>query len=324
VINVVIVAQQGRIGYQALLCAASIRAFQAANAVRVFVGVPKNSRRWENNPEITDADLIAAFKRYDCEITPFDNTDFGSDYPHANKFYAIGSLPPDEPFLFLDSDSVVVSPIRPRHLNLSEPALKSGGPSWPVKADDGRSVGEVWRSLYEFFDIDPAPWRDPELGDDEHRVYPYYNAGIVYYEQAGRFADLWLEMAKRVWLKRPLAIVNQPIKPWLDQIVLPILLAKLGVPAGRDPDPIHKAVVHYHFPFYLQVRHTKAIELFDTLSKEEALTSVLRKDEGFRYFMSDEARTIVREVHEEFWNSGKQGGYKKFLETLRPRVPLMR
>jgi hypothetical protein len=322
--NIVIVAQAGRIGYQAVLCAASIRAFHGAGDVRTFVCVPQNSPRWDNDPSLADPELLRLFKRYDCEVVPFDNAGFGSAYPHSNKFYAILSLPPEEPFVFLDSDSMLVAPIAPGALSFESPALKPGGPSWPVEGADGRSIGEVWRALYAFFDIDPAPWRDLSRKDDDHQCYPYYNGGIVYHANARGFGELWLELAQRIWRERPAAIAGQPLKPWLDQIALPVLLAKLGIPSGREPDPIHKTVVHYHFPFFLQVRHTKAVELFDELLKDSTLASVLQNDKGFRFYLSDDARKIVRDAHDEFLKSGRKGGYKAFQEKLRQRVPLMR
>jgi hypothetical protein len=324
VLNIVVVAQAGRIGYQALLCAASIRAFHAADQTRILVCMPQNSPRWEKDPAIRDAELLRGFRRYDCELAEFDNSDFGSSYPHANKFYSIARVPTGEPFLFLDSDSVLTAPIEAGDLSPDRPALKRGGGSWPVAGEDGRSIGEVWRSVYAFFGIDPAPWRDPDRGDDEHQCYPYYNGGIVYHADAQAFAALWLEMALRLWRERPAAIAGQPIKPWLDQIVLPVVLARLGVTAEREPDPIHKTVVHYHFPFYLQVRHARAAELFEKLTGDPTLAATLRADQGFRYYMSDEGRGLVRGLHDEFLRSGKQGGYKRFLEMLRPRVPLMR
>jgi hypothetical protein len=322
--NIVIVAQAGRIGYQAVLCAASIRAFHSASDVRVAIAVPKNSARWDQDPALTDAGAIEAFRRYDCEMVSFENADFGSAYPHSNKFYAIASLPPDEPFLFLDSDSVLAAPLRERDLDLVRPSFKPAGPNWPVPGGDGRTIGDIWRSLYGFFGLDPAPYRDAERSDGEHQCYPYYNAGIVYHAEAGPFVRFWLEMTKRIWLERPACVNGQALKPWLDQIVLPLVLARLGIPRGGAPDPVHKTVVHYHFPFYLQVRHQRAVRLFEELSRDERLMAVLRNDEGFRYYMSDEAKAIVREVHDEFWNSGKQGGYDAFQKRLRSRVRLMR
>ena len=79
--------------------------------------------------------------------------------------------------------------------------------------------------------------------------------------------------------------------------MLPIALAKLAYPAAANRS-IHKTVVHNHFPFYLQVRHARRAELFDALTKDNALAAVLRKDEG-SLLLSDEARAIVRDVHEE-------------------------
>src|SRR5437868_1260080 len=130
-LNVGMVAQGGRLGYQALLCAASIRSFHSANQVRVFICIPNKTDLWRDDPRVDDPDLLQSFARYNCEIVRFDNLDFGLRYPHSNKFYSILALPNSEPFLFLDSDGILVAPIRRENLNFQQPALLPAAASWP-------------------------------------------------------------------------------------------------------------------------------------------------------------------------------------------------
>lgn len=321
--NVTFVAQGGRIGYQALLCAASIRNFHPASDVRIFVCIPKNTKKWKTDPSVTDSDVLAGFDRYGCNVVTIDNTQWGSKYPHANKFYSILALPPDEPFVFLDSDTVLVSELSDAALNLHHPALKPGGFSWPQMTAD-RSIGETWRQLYRFYGLDPEPFHDPERPDTHHRCYPYYNAGVVYFEQAGAFANRWIGMARELALKKPPLMEGQEMFPFLDQITLPVALASFGVPRAETCDEIHDLVVHYHSPFFLQVRHPEAAVVFEELKKDEPLVSALQHDEAFRYYMSDEARRIVAEVHAEVWCEGGARNYKAFKKALRQRVPIMR
>jgi hypothetical protein len=323
-LNVALVAQLGRIGYQALLCAASIRAFHAAGDVHISICVPNRSPLWQSDPTVGDADLTHAFKRYDCEIVPFDNVDFGSIYPHSNKFYSILSLPPTEPFLFLDSDTILMRPMCSADFDFCSPALRPATVKWPLPGRSQHTIGEIWRSLYEYFDLDPAPYFDAESGDNSPNSYPYYNAGVMYHAQPTFFGQTMLEMAKRLWRERPTAMENQPLKPWLDQIVLPLVLARLGVPRSRKRDPIQKALTHYQFPFFLMIRYQAAIDCFEVLLRDDGLVSVLKHDKGFHYYLSAEGRELVERTHLEFLNSPDRGNYRVFKDMLRSRAPIMR
>jgi hypothetical protein len=323
-LNVAIVGQAGHIGYQALLCAASIRAFHPATEVRVFVCIPDYSENWHSDPRVSDPDLIDAFSRYDCEIIHFENVHFGSDYPHSNKFYSILSLPADEPFLFLDSDCIVLGPMRPETLGFAQPALRPATSVWPVARLNKYTAAEVWRSLYEFFELDPSGYFSAEHGDNAPQCYPYYSAGMMYYARAGLFGRTMLDMARRVWNEKPDIIRDQPLKPWLDQVVLPLALARLGVPRSRKIDRIRKAVLFYQFPFFLMVRYDRAIERFSELSKDSRLVAILNHDRGFHYYLSDEGRRLVENIHSQFLNSPEKGNYPVFKDLMRRRAPMMR
>ena len=322
-LNVAIVAQKGRIGYQALLSAASIREHHPAADVRIHICIPNSSELWVDNPGIEDPALIRAFERYSCELVHFENADFGSNYPHSNKFYSILSLPPQEPFLFLDSDTLLLRPIRPDDFNFAVPGLKAAGPSWPIV---GRSfsIKDIWESLYAFFGLEALPYRDDSQGADPHQLYPYYQGNVMYYARAGVFGETMLEMAKQLWQHQPEPVRDQPLKPWLDQIVLPLLLAKLGVPRRGSGDPIRKVITHYEFPFFLLVQNRAAISCFATLSKDHSLLSVLQHDRGFAYYLSNEGREFVERSHAEFMNSFKKWDRRRFKEFMRRRAPMLR
>ena len=325
--NVAIVAQRGRIAYQALLCAASIRAHHSADDIRVYICVPNYTRRWKTDPGLDDVELVEAFRRYDCEITPFDNADFGSRYPHSNKFYAILSLPADEPFMFLDSDTIVAGSMR-ADIDFARPVLRPAQSTWPVKRRGSPSIGAIWRSLYDFFGLDPAPYFDAERGDKKHQCYPYYNAGLMYYERSGIFGSTMLQMAKRLWRKQPDALRRQPLNPWLDQIVLPLVLAKFGVPRIERRDLLYKPTLHYRVPALLLLESGRAFKVFDSLSRQPGLVSVLSHDPGFRYYLSEEGREVVQRTFDEVMQSRDSDSgrtpHKAFLRLLRSRTSLLR
>lgn len=326
--NVVMVAQRGWLGYQALLCAASIRAHHTADDVRIFICAPNNTRLWSYDPTLNDADLVAAFARYGCELLSFDNADFGSKYPHSNKFYSILSLPADEPFIFLDSDTVIAHSMRDDRFDFANPVLKGGGSSWPKRERDTRSIAEIWRSLYRFFDIDPEPYFDAKHGDNAPQSFPYYAACLMYHESAGRFGSVMLEMARRLWLERPSALGGQKITPWLDQIVLPLVHARLGIPRINDRPRVPRSPLCYRFPGFLVLQAAPKSKVFDELSKDQELISVLTHDEGFRYYLSAEGRELVERTYadavqcaptESFGSSRNQ-----IRELMRRRAPMLR
>jgi hypothetical protein len=323
-LNVVLIAQRGRIGYQALLSVASIRAHHPANEIRMFVCIPRNSKLWKRDPGVDDADLMNAFHQYDCETVFIDNSDFGSDYPHGNKFYAILSLPPEHPFMFLDSDTIVTGRLSLADFDFAQPRLKIANPNWPVLGNSPYTVAEIWSSLYEFFGLDPAEYVDSNCDVNSHRCYPYYQANAMYFAEAGRFGSMMLEMAKQLWSQQPEPVQTQPLKPWLDQVVLPLVLAKLGVPRRSGRDPIHSLVIHYEMPMFLMVRYARAIVAFRGLSQDARLMSVIRHDKGFDYFLSEEGRKLVENTYEEFAARGERIDYRAFKEVIRERAPFLR
>jgi hypothetical protein len=284
---------------------------------------------WQTDPRISDLDLIDAFHKYGCAIKIFENADFGSNYPHSNKFYAMLSLPGSEPFVFLDSDVILTGPLHPERLDFARPALRPAESTWPRHdrrgrgSGDPRTIGEVWRSLYEFFDLDPSPYFDSDRGENRHQCFPYYNAGFIYYTGPEPLAGAMLEMAKRLWTERPPALGSQPLTPWLDQIVLPLALARLGVPRSANTiHPVAKSAYHYHLPCFLLIRRP-AIRIFAELSKDKDLLSVLNHDNGFRYYLSDEGKALVEKTYADFLASGEKE-HKAFTTLLRSRAPILR
>lgn len=322
--NVVLVAQAGRIGYEALLCAASLRRFHAAADLPIVVGTPRNGPLWKADPTITDAVLRAAFEWYGCTVLEFANDDFGSLAPAMNKACAIAQLPRDEAFLFLDSDVIATEPIDPAAYDFARPVLREATLPWPVVGPDTPSAGEIWRSLYRAFGLDHEASCDQSVGDDHPQRYPYYNAAMFYHATAGRFADTMLAMARRVQHDPPIELTGQERSPWLDQIVLPLAYSGLGVPRRREQRTDLKRLCHYQFPCFLLVQYDHAVKSFAEMCRDEFLVSVLERDPGYQFYLSDAGRRLVMETHAEFKAGGAVGGIPGFKTLLAARVPLMR
>jgi hypothetical protein len=80
--NILIVGQSGRLQYEALLFAASLRHASPAFSGRLIVAMPRFGPAWNRNPEITNVQVLAALDRLGAEIRPFDAEVFGESYPH--------------------------------------------------------------------------------------------------------------------------------------------------------------------------------------------------------------------------------------------------
>ena len=234
------------------------------------------------------------------------------------------SLPPSEPFLFLDSDIILTGRIEPRHFDFVRPGLTPAMPNWPIPKRSNCTIAEIWESLYRYFDLDPSGYFDRSLGANTHQCYPYYQGNVIYSANAGRFGSLMLDMAKRLWAEQPEPVRRQKLTPWLDQIVLPLVLAGLGIARKAQPDPCREIIMHYQYPLFLAVRNVEAMKCFEELRKDPVLESVLQHDEGFRYYMSAEGKEFAAKMYSEFLKSPMRGKKGAFKELMREKAPILR
>ena len=73
---------------------------------------------------------------------------------------------------------------------------------------------------------------DSSEPDEYWRRYVYFNAGFFYYNFAHAFGAKFLEYALAVRNEPMPELAFQELTPWLDQIVLPLVVHALG--GGRD------------------------------------------------------------------------------------------
>lgn len=145
--------------------------------------------------------------------------DWARPYPHGNKLAAAIDRRDTGRAVFLDTDMVCTAPLTaladlPADTVAAAP---EGVPTWG--RDDDR-----WDRVYAHFDL-PYPTERIRLLRGRKRPFvPYYNAGLVAFPDGAPFAGQWIETALeidhhcRVGGKRP----------WLDQISLPLTLARFG------------------------------------------------------------------------------------------------
>ena len=146
--NIMVVGQAGRLGYEALLFAASLRAADPGFAGRLIIAEPQPGPLWQRDPRIGNSALRAALADLDARIVPFESRAFGQSYPNGNKAEGLAALPAGEPFVFFDSDTLVTGAVSALPFDFDRPAasMRREG-TWPVIELYGPGYTATWLSL---------------------------------------------------------------------------------------------------------------------------------------------------------------------------------
>ena len=232
--NIMIVGQAGRLQYEALILAASLRATSPGFRGRLIVAEPQPGPLWPEDPRLPGP-FREALKALGAEIRPFESRVFGAQYPHGNKIEGLSVLPPGEPFLFLDTDTLILSEISAVPFDFSRPSasMRREG-TWPVEELYWPGYGATWRVLYDRFGLDFESSLDLSQPDEYWQRYLYFNAGWFFGADPAAFGARFRDWAVSVRDDTPPELVVQPLYPWLDQIVLPLVIHSFG---GGRPGP---------------------------------------------------------------------------------------
>ncbi|MEL7166480.1 MAG: hypothetical protein AAGL96_13505 [Pseudomonadota bacterium] len=275
--NIAIVGQSGRLAFEALLFAASLRAKSPKFKGRLLIAEPQPGGAWPGDPRIARQDIREALADLDAEIVPFEAKHFGQSYPHGNKIEMLTALPKGEPFVFFDSDTLILDEITDLNFNFKKPSasLRRTG-TWPKPELYGPGYAGIWKSLYDKFGLDFDSSLDLSEPDEYWARYLYFNAGYFFGACPHTFGAKFLEYALAIRDDPPEALVCQTMDPWLDQVALPLVIHALG--GGRDSD-VHAALDHTHSCHYryfplLYAREDMAV--IDTL-QEVAAPNKLKK-----------------------------------------------
>ncbi|MFT4960044.1 MAG: hypothetical protein ACI92Z_001121 [Paracoccaceae bacterium] len=284
--NIMIVGQSGRLQYEALLFVASLRAASPDFAGRVFVATPQKNDKWDRNPQINNAEILAALKSYGAESLPFENLIFGQTYPFGNKIEALMAMPKGEPFVFFDTDTLITGDIESVPFDFDRPtaSLRREG-TWPLPLLYGPGYAGIWKSLYDRFDLDFESTLDTTQPDEYWRRYLYFNAGFFFYKCPHVFGQLMLDYMVSIRDLPPVELTGQTLDPWLDQVALPLVIHALG--GGRDalPEGYLDGTVscHYrHFPLLYARENDHVIEVLETVCAPNKLKKILKMYEPIR------------------------------------------
>ncbi|TDK52143.1 hypothetical protein [Antarcticimicrobium luteum] len=286
VFNIVIVGQAGRLQYEAVLFAASLRAMSPEFGGRLFVATPQPGPLWEGNPAIRNTGVLDALERLGAELLPFDSHVFGQSYPPGNKIECLAALPAGEPFVFFDTDTLVTGDLARVPFDFDRPgaSLRREG-TWPEPTLYGPGYGAIWKSLYDRFGLDYVSSLDQSQPDEYWERYLYFNAGYFFHRCPREFGARFLDYARSIRDDPPIELAGQSLDPWLDQIALPLVIHSFG--GGRDALPPGlldgEITCHYRLVPLLYARENDlAVEVLEQVAAPNWIKKVLKEYEPLK------------------------------------------
>ncbi|MCU4652840.1 hypothetical protein N8I71_08345 [Roseibacterium sp. SDUM158016] len=284
--NVVVVGQSGRLQYEAALFCASFRAAMPEFPGRLFVAEPQPGPNWRGDPRMNDAGVRDLLAEFGAEILPFNTPHFGESYPYGNKIECLAALPEGEPFVFFDTDTLILGDLMEVPFDFDRPsASRKVEGTWPQIELYGPGYTAIWKSLYDRFALDFDSSIDLTQPDEYWRRYLYFNAGFFYYRCPRVFGTRFTEYAVSIRDDRPAELVCQSLDPWLDQVALPLVIQGLG--GGRDAlpegwlDGTHSC--HYRLLPLLYAREDDVVvQVLETVAAPNRIKKVLKAHEPMK------------------------------------------
>ncbi|WP_410218096.1 hypothetical protein [Paracoccus sp. (in: a-proteobacteria)] len=290
--NLLIVAQAGRLEYEAVICLASLRQNVPDWSGRIIVAEPRPEGAWAGHEVAISSPCRDLIEALGGTILPFTARHFGASYPQGNKIEALALLPQQQPFLFLDTDTLIKGPLDQVAFDFERPSasMRREG-TWPQPPLYGPGHGAIWQSIYDRFGLEFPSSLDLSQPDEHWERYLYFNAGWFFGADPAVFGQRFLGWALALRDAPHDELACQIMDPWLDQIVLPLVIHSLG---GGRPGPELEGMdgditCHYRKLPLLYAReneHTMAV-LENAISAKE-IRRVLREWEPARRLVYQE------------------------------------
>jgi hypothetical protein len=277
------VIQNGRLMYEAVLLAASLRHADPGFAGRLVFAHPVKGPLWSQDPAPRHAGVLALLQGLGAELVPFEPQSFGQSYPYGNKIEALAALPEGEPFLFLDTDTLITGRLSEVAFDFDRPSasMRREG-SWPQLELYGPGYGATWKALYDRFGLDFDASLDRTKLDEHWERYLYFNAGWFFHRDPKAFGDRFRDWAVAVRDDPPAELVCQSLDPWLDQVVLPLVIHSFG---GGRPGPElagldGEVTCHYRtLPLLYAREPDRAVEVLEAVAAPNKVKKVLKEHE---------------------------------------------
>ncbi|MDO5642751.1 MAG: hypothetical protein Q4G26_10260 [Paracoccus sp. (in: a-proteobacteria)] len=233
--NILLVVQSGRLEYEAALFVESLRRNAPDWQGRLILAEPRAEAAWAGHQTAISAPARTVLEARGADIRPFSARHFGASYPYGNKIEALSVLPEDEPFIFFDSDTLITGPIDRIAFDFSRPSasMRREG-SWPKPPLYGPDYSDIWRALYDRFGLDFASSQDETQPHEHWERFLYFNAGWFFGPDPAEFGRRFLDWSRAVLAEPGDVLAAQELDPWLDQVVLPLVIHSLG---GGRPGP---------------------------------------------------------------------------------------
>ncbi len=232
--DICIVGQAGRLSYEAVLFAASLRAAAPEFQGELIVGEPCPGALWPRDPRI-DPDARDLLQQLGARIVPFDSVQFGARYPYGNKIEMLAALPAEKPFVFFDTDTLITGEIDKVAFDFDRPAASMRRENtWPEVPLYAPTLGDIWQAVYDRAGVDMAPSLHPDEPEGYWERHLYFNAGWFFYSCPQVFASEMLRLMVSLEADPPPELACQSLNPWLDQVALPAVITGLG---GGRPGP---------------------------------------------------------------------------------------
>ena len=206
----VFVCQQGELEIKSMLLATSLKHF-LQDDYELVAAIPQPATHWGRLSEKTQA-LMQILKIRSQPIV--NNID--KNYPIGNKVACLGIDTSADQIVFLDSDILCL-----REFNFPF------NPPFSAKSADLNLFSSditVWKQIYDLFNL-PLPYRRVMASTSDELMVPYFNAGVIAIQNGLALKPVWEECCQIIDATH--SITNK--RPWLDQIALPVALARLNL-----------------------------------------------------------------------------------------------
>jgi hypothetical protein len=285
--NILIVGQAGRLAYEAVLFAASLRRSDPEFAGRLIVAEPQPGPLWQQDPRLHDPAIRQLLTgEFGAEIRPFQASTFGEAYPYGNKIEALFALPEGEPFVFFDTDTLITGPLSAVPFDFDRPSasLRCEG-TWPQIELYGPGYARIWSALYDKFGLDFGSSLDLSQPDEYWRRYLYFNAGWFFYRCPHVFGRRFLDYATAIRDDPPEELACQQMHPWLDQVALPLVIHALGGGRHTLPGGLLDGSVSCHYrllPLLYAREADSVVEVLEAVVAPNKVKKVVKQYEPIR------------------------------------------
>lgn len=281
--NILVVAQAGRLQYEAVILAASLAETNPGLNARLYIAEPQPGPRWRSDPRIADPAVRGLLTDLGATFLPFTNQHFGDSYPYGNKIEALAALPPGQPFVFFDTDTLFLGPLSDVPFDFDRPSasMQREG-TWPQIELYGPGYGAIWKSLYDRFSLDYQSSLDLSFPDEYWQRYLYFNAGWFFHRDPATFGRRFLDYALSIRDNRPEELVCQSLDPWLDQVALPLVIQSLGGGRHTIPDGLLDGRITCHYralPLLYARASDRAVEVLEKVCEVKEIRRILRDHE---------------------------------------------